>query len=427
MRTRLCLWTAAALVAIGAPAWGAAPFGHFGGQVGGGNAGSGLIPVHGWALDDDGIEAVDILVAACAPPVDGSCNAGVGVVVVRAAYGRSRPAVTASFPGYPDSGAPGYAAFVDSTRFFNGLHKVWARVRTFSGEVKDLKGRELEFLNNETVLGPTGQIEFPPAGAELRGNCNLADPARRYSVVSGYALDTGMTQEDRGIGYVELLIDRAIFANTETDCVNLPTAGGLSNCYGFRRLDLAKIYPILKDDPHVGFRFVIDVGALLADPDGVGPMSPLYRPGHRLLTIRAGDNANEIRNIYEAHVTFTCDEFVPNEESLGDILLPRPVKQQAGSVMASGWALDWEGVHHVDILIDGVYVTTASYGHAVGALNILSLLPGYPDSAFPGWVALIDTTLLSNGVHQLEALVTDEVGNTTFIGQRKFVVANVGH
>ena len=44
------------------PAWAAPPFGSFGGQVGGGNAGANLMPLTGWALDDNGVNAVDILV-----------------------------------------------------------------------------------------------------------------------------------------------------------------------------------------------------------------------------------------------------------------------------------------------------------------------------------------------------------------------------
>src|SRR4051794_32543511 len=88
--------TAIAVALLGsAPSWAAAPFGSFGGKVGGGNAGAGLLPLHGWVLDDNGIESVDVLVD--------------GLVSGRADYGRSRPRVTAQYPGYPDSALPGFA------------------------------------------------------------------------------------------------------------------------------------------------------------------------------------------------------------------------------------------------------------------------------------------------------------------------------
>ena len=93
-----------------APGWAAAPFGSFGGIVGGGNAGGGLLPLTGWALDDNGVLAVDILVD--------------GIVAARANYGRARAGVTARFPGYPDSASPGFALQLDTTHYLNGFHTV---------------------------------------------------------------------------------------------------------------------------------------------------------------------------------------------------------------------------------------------------------------------------------------------------------------
>ena len=57
-------WTLllAGLFALAAPGLAAAPFGHFGGIIGGANAGGGFLPLHGWALDDGGIARVEIWV-----------------------------------------------------------------------------------------------------------------------------------------------------------------------------------------------------------------------------------------------------------------------------------------------------------------------------------------------------------------------------
>src|SRR5436853_6606403 len=76
----------ALLALLPAPARAAAPFGSFGGKVGGGNGASGRLSLQGWALDDSGIAAVDILVD--------------GIVVGRAQYGRARPQVAAQHPGF---------------------------------------------------------------------------------------------------------------------------------------------------------------------------------------------------------------------------------------------------------------------------------------------------------------------------------------
>ncbi|HEY4573262.1 MAG TPA: hypothetical protein VIJ26_04845, partial [Thermoanaerobaculia bacterium] len=90
------------------PGWAAPPFGSFGGIAGGGNSGAGLLPLSGWALDDNGILAVDILVD--------------GIVAARANYGRARAGVTARFPGFPDSAHPGFGFQLDTTHYLNGVH-----------------------------------------------------------------------------------------------------------------------------------------------------------------------------------------------------------------------------------------------------------------------------------------------------------------
>lgn len=378
----------------------AQPFGQFGGIVGGGNSGSGLIPLHGWALDDNGIEAVDLYVD--------------GLPAARANYGRARPGVTQKYPNFPDSALPGFAFQLDSTRYLNGQHTVEARVRSKSGEVVTLNAKSFQFVNNTATLLPFGKIEFPPHQAELRGNCNLSDPARRYSVITGYAMDLGMTDEDTGVGYVELMIDRALYANSQVDCRYSTPEGGLTDCYGLRRVDLEPIFPHVKDAPHSGFRFVLDVGVLMSFFG--------YTPGSHLLTIRAGDHADQVDNIAEIAVTFMCDEDIDNEEAFGDIYGPKNGLTYAGVITTQGWSLDWEGVAEVIVLVDGEIKGSATYGLARPGVS--ALYPGFPDSAAPGWSFLLDTTKLSDGKHDLEILVRDDVGGETYQGKRTFTVYN---
>lgn len=382
------------------PSWAAPPFGQFGGIVGGGNSGAGLLPLHGWALDDNGVEAVDIY-------VDGT-PAG------RANYGRGRPGVTLKFPGFPDSAAPGFAFQIDTTRYLNGLHKVEARVRSKTGEIRTLNSRVLELINNTHNLKPFGRIEFPAHQAELRGNCTLTDPARRFSVITGYAMDVGLTEEDTGVGYVELLIDRSLFSSSQTDCRFSALEGGLSDCYGLRRVDLEPLFPQVKDAPHSGFRFVLDVGVL------VGFFG--YTPGSHVLTIRAGDHADQTANIAEILVTFMCDEDILNEASFGDIYLPQNGLIYHGVVQVQGWALDWEGIHQIFLVVDGDIVAQATAGLARPGVS--ALFPGFPESAAPGWIVNLDTTTLSDGKHDLEVLVRDDTGAETYIGKRTINVFN---
>jgi hypothetical protein len=393
-----------------APAVAAPPFGSFGGIVGGGNAGSGVIALHGWALDDNGIQAVDVLVD--------------GLVAARAHYGRARAGVTARFPGFPNSDLPGFGVELDTTHYLNGVHSVAIRIRSRAGEVVTLPARSIQFSNVEHLLAPFGAVDFPKPQAEMRGRCDLVPLQRRFSVVSGYALDAGTQDDDAGVAFVELLIDRAVLWRSDLDCRFNNTLGGDVNCYGIRRLDVERNFPGLKDSPHAGFRFLIDVGAL------VTPIPPaeqsLYNQGAHVITIRAGDHANSVRNIAEFPVTFSCDQNLPNENSVGDIDLTLRGLLYNGVISVTGWALDWEGVQSVQVLIDGFPIGTAVYGISRFDVLALSFYPAYPNLLAPGWRFDLDTRNFDNGEHFLDVIVTDIHGVTTFIGRRRFVINNVG-
>lgn len=393
-----------ALIAVfflAAPLLAAAPFGSFGGKVGGGNAGAGVIPIHGWAIDaDDRIESVDIVVD--------------GLVAGRAQYGRTRPGVTQMFPGFPDSAAPGFAWQLDSTRYLNGLHRVWARVTSESGEVVDLNSVVLEFTNLTHNLVPFGNIDFPNPNAELLGNCDLDDTDRRLNVVWGYALDVGVETGDQGVGYVELLIDGAVYANSFLSCFHDDAFGGSTNCYGLRRLDVARIFNNLDDAVHSGFRFVLDVGRLMSESG--------YNPGKHVLTIRSGDIAGGVANIDQIPVTFACDDLISNRGSFGEVRRPRGGLIYQGVIEANGWALDPDRVVEVQVYVDGDLIGNAEYGFARPAIT--NLFPGYPDSALPGWRFFLDTTTLSDGPHLMQVLVRDLLSEQTLIGERSFVVLN---
>jgi hypothetical protein len=393
-------------IAAASPSEAAAPFGSFGGKVGGGNSGSGFLPLHGWALDDGGIAAVDILVD--------------GVIVGRATYQRARPAVTAKYPGYPDSALPGFAYMLDTTHFLNGRHSVQPQVLSKSGEIVRLQSRNFQFLNTSHNLLPFGKIEFPPPNAQLWGVCNLANPARIYSVIQGYALDAGLQQQDTGIGYVELLIDRALWANTETDCHYNAATGGLTDCYGFVRQDIEQAFPGLDDPLHSGFRFVVDIGALVGSPGSTH--GGLYTRGHHKFSSRAGDNGDQDDMIAEISVTFNCIEDYPDVGSFGDIYGVVPGLPIGGTVTATGWALDVQGIATISIVVDGTYLGNAIYGLPNAIVS--GLYPGYVNTVAPGWSFALDSTKLSNGVHFLNVVAYDNLGRQTLIGERPFVVAN---
>jgi hypothetical protein len=394
-------------------------FGSFDGRAGGGNAeGAGILYLVGWALSSDGIAAVDILVD--------------GVIDGRAAYGRSRPGVTAHFPGYPDSQYPAWAYGLDTTHYLNGQHSIVARLRTKGGATLDLPKKTFQFINAPQNLLPFGAIDFPNKDAELFGTCGVepdTDPTslrdfgqislltpRRYNVVSGYVVDPGAAAEvdGDGVGYVELLVDGAILYNSVTDCFYSRTTGGLTNCLGVFRPDVAINYPTLKDSVHGGFRFVLDLSQLM----NLG----LYTPGHHTLSLRAGDHSGTTVNIAKIPVTFSCDDFIDNDASFGFIDIPPNGLTYGGQIYLTGWALDFQGVAAVTIYSDGKVYGSAARG--LPRPGVSTLYPGFPDSFLPGWIFGLDTTKLSNGVHFIQAVSTDLLGVDTVIGERSFTIRN---
>lgn len=392
----------ALLASFGAAgAWAKAPFGFFNGLANGGNAGNGVEGVQGWALADTGVFAVDIVVD--------------GVIVGRSNYGRSRPTVAKEFPGFPDTAAAGFGYQLDTTQFLNGQHTVTARVESRSGEVTYLNPVSLQFTNTTLDLLPFGKIEFPNQGAEMFGECNEALDDRRplLSVVSGYALDVNANYNLPGIGYVELLIDGALTFNSQTDCTFSAAAGGLTECYGIRRQDVEQNFPRLVDAPHAGYRFVLDVGAEVG--------SGLYTQGTHELTIRAGDTQGNVTDVSRIEVTFTCADNTTEDLAIGAIDFPVTGLLYGGIVQVSGWAVDLDGVAAVLVFVDGNLVAISE--SFIPRPDILDDYPSYAGST-PGWFTYIDTTQLSNGIHQLSAQVIDNNNVTTFIGKRPFTVEN---
>ena len=382
--------------------------GFFEGQPGSVNAGTGALTLKGWALADSGVSQVII-------QVDGRD-------VGQALYGKRRPGVERKFPGFPDSARPGFTFRLNSPRYRNGLHSVSAKVITHDGNVEVLrKTRQIQFNNNTTILVPFGDITTPQRNAEVFGTCNPFDPRRRLVPVEGWALDLGVETNDAGIGWVELMVDNQPFFNTRTGCRFILEAGGLTNCYGLPRFGIERLYPFAKDAPNAGFRFVLDIGAMIST---LG-----YTEGQHLLTIRAGDTSNQVADIDEIGVVFRCIEGIPNEGAFGTIELPRQAAILSGDMRVQGWALDAEGVDKVRILIDGELVGEADYGAEDGIYDtrpgVFSRYLGFPDVAAPVFrLSNVDTTQLSDGGHQLQVVVIDDEGDSTLIGEVTFSVNN---
>lgn len=398
MARNLLLLTFAGLLLVAVPAAAAPPFGSFGGLVGGGNVATGIMPLHGWALDDLGIDRVEVYVD--------------GVPAGTAYYGFRRPDVEAVYPGYPDSATAGFGIELNSTLWLNGFHTLSAVVVARDGERTTLgESYQLQFNNASHLLPPFGEIEFPHSGAQLFGHCDLRDRNRRYSVIDGFAVDTGVELGDTGVKYVELLINGAIYANSVTDCFYSAATGGMTNCFGLPRTDIRSRYPSIPNALHAGYRFVLDVGVLVE----LG-----FNQGFHELTVRAGDYYGNVANIAEIPVVFLCDENQGNQGAYGEIELPVPLGIYAGEITFTGWTLDWEGVNQIHMFVDGNWVGTAVHGFPRPGVS--ARYPGFPESAGPGWAFDLDAAAFTDGLHLLQVVVEDDLGVETVLGEVPFLL-----
>lgn len=389
-----------AFVVLAVPLFAGPPFGNFEGLGPGRNAGTGILPLTGWALDDSGIARVDIFVD--------------GFLAGRADLRQNRPDVGLLYPGFPDSNRAGFGFLLDSTQYLNDLHTITARVISNTGEEVWLNSQKIQFTNATHLLVPFGAITFPNAHAELSGKCDLNDPFRRYSVIEGWALDQGVELSDTGVKYVELLINGAIFANSHTDCFFSPATGGYSNCYGLPSLDVEQQFPTVSHSPRARFRFVLDVGFLIEEFN--------FSIGLHWLTIRAGDVSGQVANIAEIPVFFSCAEFTGNQASFGYIDQPSNGQLVSGVTPVVGWALDGEGVSQVQVYLDGDFQGNAVYG--LSRPDILARYPGYPNSSAAGWSFSLNTQQFADGVHHLQVLVVDGTGAVTLMGEQYINIRN---
>jgi len=385
---------------------------HVGGQQGESNTGTGAMVLQGWALASSGVRQVII-------QVDGRDDG-------TALLGRARPGVERLFPGFPDSAAAGWAYRLNSTRYSNGAHQVRALVVTNAGRIVALetlqggRSREFHFNNNTSILVPFGAINFPQRNGFVAGTCDVSSLVRRLTPIEGWALDLGVETNDAGIGWVELMIDNQIVLNTRTGCHFDFRTGGFTDCYGLPRPDIERNYPFANNAPNAGFRFVLDVGFLIA--------GRRYSEGEHRITIRAGDTSNQIADIDEFPVFFVCDTGLPNEPSFGFIESPRRGAQFAGTIPIQGWLLDAEGIDRVRIMVDGEFVGFAAYGIEDGIFDtrpgVFSQYFGFPDAEAPVFRLIpdFDTTTLSDSGHQLQVFTLDREGDRTLIGEVTFFV-----
>jgi hypothetical protein len=198
--------------------------------------------------------------------------------------------------------------------------------------------------------------------------------------VTGWVLDTGARSDAGQTGYVQLLIDGVIIADTRQDCVEL--SGAFANCYGVNRPDVEKRFPGFVNSDNAGY--VFDFAAL---DDGTGHLAiyipsgsattaticlryvTTIVPGKHDVSIRAGDVAETVSAIGNPisvdFVTgcFSTPSTAVDQPGFGNVETPADGQVLTGTAEVSGWAFDPDGFScdgtnsssHIDVDIDGHY------------------------------------------------------------------------
>ena len=372
---------------------------------------SNSFPVVGWAADADGIARINL-------EIDGQ-------IMQSAMYGDPRPDVGASFPDFPGALFSGFIANVDTTRLQDGIHLLSVIAVDRNGLTRLIGRRQIQTFNAAALARPFGRIDEPQRDAVLIGTqCGanvgpiiISPPVRvtsHITPVRGWALDVGARLDEGRVGYVELLIDGVRWLSTD-DC-SIPF-GAYANCYGVPRYDVQRFYPNYPDAPFSGFVFTLDVGALLT----LG-----VREGQHVLKVRVGDQAQnwtELPGPQGIPVIFKCADTAGDQPSFGFVDFPTSYDYVGGEVVFQGWALDFNVITAIEIIIDGNYVGQAQYGFP--RPDVRAQYPQVATSGNSGWRFTFDTTKLSNARHRVTARVLDVGGNRSELGSVDFYVYNL--
>ncbi len=223
-----------------------------------------------------------------------------------------------------------------------------------------------------------GQLEFPKPDVTQSG----------VIFFKGWALDPGQITD------IQVYVDDAFIA---------PANRGLP------RIDVLETYP---------------------NWPGIQNIAPGFQIGILASRFTNGTHTVEVRVITSNGVvtqlgrrTITIDNSV-NQAPFGNLDTPdlANVYNASGSFPVAGWAADTDGIASVDVYIDGGIMQAAVYGDA--RPDVGNTFPDFPAALFSGFIANVDTTRMTDGIHLLEVKAVDRLGLTNLVGRRQIQIFN---
>lgn len=214
-----------------------APFGFIDTPAAGASGLSGSIVVSGWALDDVGVDRVEVSRVAVPSDPAGAVQPDGTVYVGRAiSVDGARPDVLAAYPSFPAGQRAGWGLLLLTNSLPNlttgqptggvGTFTLVMRVVDLEGTTTEL-GRRTITVANDTATVPFGAIDTPGQGGTVPGSTAPYNDIRAYPVF-GWALSPGGVCIPTDGSTIDVLVDGVV--------VGRPT-------YNLARADIAAGYP----------------------------------------------------------------------------------------------------------------------------------------------------------------------------------------
>jgi hypothetical protein len=250
---------------------------------------------------------------------------------------------------------------------------------------------------------PFGSFDTPVTGA---ANLQGAIP------VTGWALD------DVGVAKVEIWRDPV---SGETPTPNGKVFIGNATFVSGARPDVQAIYPSYPQSDRAAWGYML-LTNMLPNQNNGGPVG-----GNGAFTLYAYLYDDYGNVVALSPKTITCNNASANKP-FGTIDTPGQGATVSGTLNNFGWALT-PGTpmiptngSTIEVHVDGNLLGTAQYN--LPRSDIQTLFPGYTNTDGAIGFFSIDTTQLTNGVHTIFWIVTDDHGRSDGIGSRYFTVAN---
>lgn len=378
---------------------------------------NGVFPVTGWALDDESVAFVEIMVD--------------GLAMGNAVTGVHRPDIGNKFPSNANAEYAGFVRMLNTTYLNNGIHVLAVRVVDNEGASRVIGRRFVQTFNTGSNLPPFGDIDWPVDNhVMVAEGCELDDDGfeppwsgdvyenpENVEMVIGWALDVGSRTDFGGVSYVQLLLDGVIIRDTNLDYYFWNEVNWDFNYYGHERMDVHRLYVDVPNSKHSGFSFLLDVAELILNRG--------FNRGVHLLKVRAGDRENNVTDIAQVPVIFQCNDD-EDDPSWGDIWTPEHMELEGGIVEVTGFAIDTQRIDYIEIWVDGVHIGDAEMGLESPDVDVL--YPWLPPvfSSTSGFRYELDTVAanLADGEHVIVVWTEDRLEGRNILGERRFVLDN---